>query len=102
MVVGLDYANPYVNPYREFQRWKHHPAVAEHLEGGQCISYGARVLNEGGYHAIPKLTMPGAALIGCSPGFLNAVKIKVKKCEDIDPVTAFVSISIDSVFYYVW
>ena len=101
MVVGLDYANPYVNPYREFQRWKHHPAVAEHLEGGQCISYGARVLNEGGYHAIPKLTMPGAALIGCSPGFLNAVKIKVKKCEDIDPVTAFVCMIIDSVFYYV-
>ena len=79
MVVGLDYANPYVNPYKEFQRWKHHPAVSEHLEGGECISYGARVLNEGGYHAIPKLTMPGAALIGCSPGFLNAVKIKVRK-----------------------
>jgi hypothetical protein len=77
MVVGLDYGNPYLNPYREFQRWKHHPAIAEHLQGGECISYGARVLNEGGFHAIPKLTMPGAALIGCSPGFLNAVKIKV-------------------------
>jgi electron-transferring-flavoprotein dehydrogenase len=64
MVVGLDYANPYINPYKEFQRWKHHPAVAENLVGGQCISYGARVLNEGGFHAIPKLTMPGGALIG--------------------------------------
>lgn len=76
MVVGLDYENPYLNPYREFQRWKHHPAVAAHLKGGTCIAYGARVLNEGGYHAIPKLTFPGGALIGCSAGFLNAMKIK--------------------------
>ena len=60
MVVGLDYKNPYLNPYREFQRWKHHPEVAKHLAGGECISYGARCLNEGGYHAIPKLTMPGS------------------------------------------
>ena len=50
--------------------------VKKHLEGGECISYGARVLNEGGYHAIPKLTFPGGALIGCSAGFLNSVKIK--------------------------
>ena len=78
MVVGLDYQNPYINPYKEFQRWKLHPAVKENLEGGQCISYGARVLNEGGYHATPKLVVPGAALIGCSAGFLNAVKIKVE------------------------
>jgi len=76
MVVGLDYKNPYLNPYKEFQRWKHHPAVAKHLEGGECISYGARCLNEGGYHSIPKLTFPGGALIGCSAGFLNSVKIK--------------------------
>ncbi|GMI28617.1 hypothetical protein TeGR_g7802 [Tetraparma gracilis] len=75
-VVGLDYENPYLNPYREFQRWKHHPDVKKHLEGGTCVSYGARVLNEGGYHAIPKLTMPGAALLGCAAGFLNGVKIK--------------------------
>lgn len=75
-VVGLDYENPYLNPYQEFQRWKHHPAVARHLEGGRCISYGARALNEGGFHAIPKLTFPGGALIGCSAGFLNSVKIK--------------------------
>lgn len=76
LVVGLDYANPYLNPYQEFQQWKTHPAIRKHLEGGTCISYGARVLNEGGYHAIPKLTFPGGALIGCGAGFLNAVKIK--------------------------
>ena len=52
MVVGLDYKNPYLSPYKEFQRWKHHPAVAEHLRGGECISYGARVLNEVGYHEL--------------------------------------------------
>ena len=75
-VVGLDYENPYLSPYREFQRWKHHPAVMKHLEGGECISYGARALNEGGYHAIPELTFPGGALLGCSAGFLNSVKIK--------------------------
>jgi electron-transferring-flavoprotein dehydrogenase len=76
MVVGLDYENPYLNPYREFQRFKHHPEVEKHLKGGTCIAYGARVLNEGGYHAIPKLTFPGGLLIGCSAGFLNAMKIK--------------------------
>lgn len=76
MVVGLDYANPYLNPYQEFQRWKTHPSIAAHLEDGSCIQYGARVLNEGGYHAIPKLTFPGGALVGCSAGFLNAVQIK--------------------------
>lgn len=75
-VVGLDYANPNLSPYQEFQRWKHHPAVAQHLEGGTCIQYGARALNEGGYHAIPRLTFPGGVLAGCSAGFLNAVKIK--------------------------
>lgn len=76
LVVGLDYSNPYLNPYQEFQHWKTHPSVRKHLEGGTCISYGGRVLNEGGFHSIPKLTFPGGALIGCSAGFLNAVKIK--------------------------
>lgn len=76
LVVGLDYENPYVNPYMTFQTWKHHPEVKKHLEGGRCISYGARALNEGGYHAIPDLTFPGGALLGCSAGFLNSVKIK--------------------------
>eukprot|EP00934_Nitzschia_sp_Nitz4_P002995 Nitzschia sp. Nitz4//scaffold47_size129522//56961//58856//NITZ4_003551-RA/size129522-processed-gene-0.11-mRNA-1//1//CDS//3329552800//2985//frame0 len=76
LVVGLDYANPYINPYKEFQKWKTHPENAKHFEGGTCVSYGARVLNEGGYHSIPKVTFPGGLLLGCSAGFLNAVKIK--------------------------
>ena len=75
-VVGLDYANPYLSPYSEFQRWKHHASIARHLEGGECVSYGARVINEGGFQAIPKLTFPGGALIGCSAGFVNVPKIK--------------------------
>ena len=76
IVIGLDYENPYINPYKEFQQWKHHKDIAKHLEGGECISYGARSLNEGGYHAIPKLSFPGGLLIGCSAGFVNSVKIK--------------------------
>uniref|UniRef100_A0A8C7ZNZ1 Electron transfer flavoprotein-ubiquinone oxidoreductase n=1 Tax=Oryzias sinensis TaxID=183150 RepID=A0A8C7ZNZ1_9TELE len=75
-VVGLDYTNPYLSPFREFQRWKHHPFVAATLEGGQRIAYGARALNEGGFQSIPKLTFPGGLLIGCSPGFMNVPKIK--------------------------
>jgi hypothetical protein len=59
------------------QRWKHHPEISKQLEGGTCISYGARVLNEGGYNAIPKLTFPGGALVGCAAGFLHGIKIKV-------------------------
>lgn len=76
IVIGLDYQNSYINPYQEFQRWKTHPEIRKHFENGTCISYGARVLNEGGFHSIPKLTFPGGALIGCGAGFLNAVKIK--------------------------
>eukprot|EP01128_Nolandella_sp_AFSM9_P006196 TRINITY_DN3129_c0_g1_i1.p1 TRINITY_DN3129_c0_g1~~TRINITY_DN3129_c0_g1_i1.p1 ORF type:complete len:627 (+),score=166.61 TRINITY_DN3129_c0_g1_i1:2-1882(+) len=75
-VVGLDYENPYLSPYKEFQRLKHHPAWAEHLEGGKCVSYGARAINEGGFQAIPELVVPGAAMIGCAAGFLNMPKIK--------------------------
>ena len=62
--------------YKEFQRFKHHPHVAKQLEGGECIAYGARTLNEGGYHALPKLVFPGGALLGCAAGTLNSVKIK--------------------------
>ncbi|XP_030624613.1 electron transfer flavoprotein-ubiquinone oxidoreductase, mitochondrial isoform X1 [Chanos chanos] len=75
-VVGLDYTNPYLSPFREFQRWKHHPSVACTLEGGNRIAYGARALNEGGFQSLPKLTFPGGMLIGCSPGFMNVPKIK--------------------------
>jgi len=75
-VVGLDYQNPYLNPYREFQRLKHHPFYKKFFEGGRCIGYGARAINEGGYQSIPELIFPGGALIGCSAGFLNVPKIK--------------------------
>ena len=111
--VGLDYKNPYLHPYQEFQRcvpgahtqtsnrdlehasvsdsvhasaydsqypftsrFKHHPQIRKHIEGGECVQYGARVINEGGFQSIPKLTFPGGALIGCSAGFLNVPKIK--------------------------
>ncbi|OBZ84341.1 Electron transfer flavoprotein-ubiquinone oxidoreductase, mitochondrial [Choanephora cucurbitarum] len=76
LVVGLDYDNPYLSPYKTFQQFKHHPSVKSLLEGGKCISYGARALNEGGYQSIPKLAFPGGALIGCTAGFLNVPKIK--------------------------
>lgn len=77
-VVGLDYKNPYLSPYREFQRYKLHPAVRHYFEGehSQRIGYGARALNEGGYQSIPQLTFPGGCLIGCSAGLLNVPKIK--------------------------
>ena len=75
-VVGLDYPNPHLSPYHTFQQWKTHPAIRATLDGGQCVSYGARVINEGGYQAIPRLTFPGGLLIGCSAGFLNVPKIK--------------------------
>lgn len=75
-VVGLDYENPYLNPYEEFQKYKTHKEIRKILEGGECLSYGARCLNEGGYHAIPKLSFPGGMLAGDSAGFLNVAKIK--------------------------
>ncbi|KAJ3113191.1 hypothetical protein HDU96_003690 [Phlyctochytrium bullatum] len=75
-VVALDYTNPTLSPYKEFQRFKHHPAIKKYLEGGKILSYGARALNEGGFQSIPKLIFPGGALIGCSAGFLNVPKIK--------------------------
>ena len=70
-VVHLDYANPYLDPFKEFQRAKLHPRIAEHLGGGRRISYGARALTEGGWQAIPRLAFPGGALIGCAAGFMN-------------------------------
>ena len=75
-VVGLDYQNPYLSPFEEFQRFKHHPSVKPVLENGRRIAYGARALNEGGFQSIPKLTFPGGALIGDCAGFLNTPKIK--------------------------
>lgn len=76
IVVGLDYANPWLAPYGEFQKMKLHPFYRNVLEGGKCLAYGARALNEGGYQSIPKCAFPGGALIGDTAGFLNVPKIK--------------------------
>jgi electron-transferring-flavoprotein dehydrogenase len=75
-VIGLDYKNPYLSPFEEFQRFKTHPSVRPFFEGGRRISYGARAINEGGFQSIPQLSMPGASIIGCAAGFLNVPKIK--------------------------
>jgi electron-transferring-flavoprotein dehydrogenase len=75
-VLSLDYSNPYLSPFEEFQRWKTHPAIRAEIEGGRRVSYGARAINEGGYQAIPELAFPGGALIGCSAGFVNVPRIK--------------------------
>ena len=75
-VLALDYRNPFLSPFEEMQRWKTHPAIRAEIEGGKRVSYGARVINEGGYQAIPKLVFPGGALIGCSAGFVNVPRIK--------------------------
>ncbi|WP_210253652.1 electron transfer flavoprotein-ubiquinone oxidoreductase [Methylocella tundrae] len=75
-VVGLDYQNPTLSPFEEFQRFKTHPDIRPYFEGGRRIAYGARALNEGGFQAIPTLSMPGGCLIGCAAGFLNTPKIK--------------------------
>ena len=75
-VIGLDYKNPYLSPYQEFQRFKHHPVIKKILKGGRRINYGARALNEGGVQSLPKLTFPGGVLAGCEAGFLNVPKIK--------------------------
>ncbi len=75
-VVGLDYQNPYLSPYEEFQRFKTHPSIKPLLEKGQRIAYGARTLSEGGLQSIPKLTFPGGLIVGDAAGFLNVAKIK--------------------------
>ena len=75
-VTALDYKNPHVFPFEEFQRWKTHPAIREYLEGGKRVAYGARAINEGGWQSVPKLAFPGGALIGCAAGFVNVPRIK--------------------------
>ncbi len=76
LVVGLDYPNPYLNPFQELQKLKKHPLFAQMLKGGKPIAYGARALNEGGYQAIPCLNFPGGVLIGCGAGFLHVGQLK--------------------------
>ena len=75
-VMGLDYENPYISPYQEFQKFKTHPKIKDILKNGRRIAYGARALNEGGFQSLPKLYFPGGALIGCEAGTLNVPKIK--------------------------
>jgi electron-transferring-flavoprotein dehydrogenase len=75
-VVGLDYTNPWMSPFEEMQRWKTHPAIKAHLEGGKRLSYGARAINNGTPQALPKTVFPGGALVGCEAGYLNAARIK--------------------------
>ena len=75
-VIGLDYKNPYLSPFDEFQRFKTHPAIRPTFEGGKRVSYGARALNEGGVQSLPEMVFPGGALIGCEAGTLNVPKIK--------------------------
>lgn len=76
MVVGLDYANPWISPFEEFQRYKTHPAIRGYFEGAKRIAYGARAITAGGLLSLPKLVFPGGALVGCEAGFLNASRIK--------------------------
>ena len=75
-VVHLNYENPYLNPFEEFQRFKTHPLVRATFEGGKRLAYGARAITEGGYQSVPKLSFPGGALIGCAAGFVNVPRIK--------------------------
>jgi len=100
-VLGLDYENPYLSPYEEFQRFKTHPAIKPTFEGGRRIAYGARALSEGGYQSVPELVFPGGALIGDSAGFLNVPRIKgthtAMKSGMVAAEAAFASISEGSV-----
>ncbi|MBT8423136.1 MAG: electron transfer flavoprotein-ubiquinone oxidoreductase [Gammaproteobacteria bacterium] len=75
-IVALNYSNPHLNPFKEFQRWKHHPVIATTLGGGKRISYGARAVNKGGLQSLPELVFPGGLMAGCEAGFLNGAKIK--------------------------
>lgn len=80
LVIGLDYKNPWISPYQEFQRMKLYPFYKDVLTGGKCISYGARALNEGGWQSVPQLHFPGGVLVGASAGFMNVPKIKGSHC----------------------
>ena len=75
-IIALNYSNPHLHPFKEFQRWKHHPVIAATLDGGKRISYGARAVNKGGLQSLPELVFPGGVLAGCEAGFLNGAKIK--------------------------
>merc|ERR1711998_677706 len=76
LITDLNYSNPYLSPFKEFQRWKTHPKTAPYLEGAERLAYGARALAKGGLNSLPKMHFPGGLIIGCDAGTLNAVKIK--------------------------
>jgi len=76
LIVALNYRNPHLSPFHEFQRWKLHPRIRQFIEGGKRIAYGARAVNKGGLQSLPRLSFPGGLLVGCDAGFLNGVKIK--------------------------
>jgi electron-transferring-flavoprotein dehydrogenase len=76
LIADLNYSNPHMSPFEEFQRWKHHPETSKYLEGGTRITYGARALAKGGHNSLPKMHFPGGLLIGCDAGTMNSVKIK--------------------------
>ncbi|MCJ8296750.1 MAG: electron transfer flavoprotein-ubiquinone oxidoreductase [Colwellia sp.] len=76
LIVDLNYSNPHLSPFDEFQRYKHHPKISQYLEGGKRVSYGARAMAKGGFNSLPKMTMPGALLVGCDAGTINFAKIK--------------------------
>ena len=76
LIVDLNYSNPHLSPFDEFQRYKHHPKISQYLEGGKRVSYGARAMAKGGFNSLPKMTMPGGILVGCDAGTINFAKIK--------------------------
>ena len=76
LITDLSYSNPYLSPFDEFQRCKHHPILSKHLEGGKRVAYGARAITKGGFNSLPKMTFPGGLLVGCDAGTLNFAKIK--------------------------
>lgn len=76
LIVDLNYSNPHLSPFDEFQRYKHHPKISQYLEGGKRVSYGARAMAKGGFNSLPKMTMPGGLLVGCDAGTINYAKIK--------------------------
>ena len=98
-IVALNYRNPHLSPFEEFQRWKQHPSIRQFLEGGRRVSYGARAINEGGWQAVPKLAFPGGALIGCAAGFVNVPRIKgshtAMKSAMLAAESAFAAIAAD-------
>ncbi|MEC8484809.1 MAG: electron transfer flavoprotein-ubiquinone oxidoreductase, partial [Pseudomonadota bacterium] len=107
LIVDLNYSNPWMSPYEEFQRLKHHPVLKQYLEGGERVSYGARAIAKGGWNALPTMTMPGALLVGCDAGTLNVAKIKgthtamksgMIAAEAINKVLADTSLSIGVTF----